>query len=187
MKITKGKIILIIIVVYFIVFAIINVNKEKDINKQILDKVIYVTDGKIDKKNEGKLVLVTGKIGYDNLVSFIELPEDFGTIKISREVEDFVKEYNETSEKYEYDWKERTEPLDKEDEDYLKRIVSEEKNSNITVGEYKLDKKGIELIPTKYYSKAESIGELKVIDNNLKPINCYGLNQSAQYNGGIHI
>lgn len=24
-------------------------------------------------------------------------------------------------------------------------------------------------------------------NNNLKPINCYGLNQSAQYNGGIHI
>ena len=86
MKITKGKIILLIVVVYFIVFAIINVNKEKDINKQLLDKVTYVTDGKINKKNEGKLVLVTGKVGYDKLVSFLELPEDFGTIKISRKV-----------------------------------------------------------------------------------------------------
>ena len=160
MKITKGKIILLIIVVYFIIFAVINVNKEKDINKKILDKVIYVTDGKINKKNEGKLVLVTGKVGYDSLVSFIELPEDFGTIKISREVEDFVKEYNEDTKKYNYDWKERKTPLKNSEDDYLKQIVSEEKTSNITIGEFKLDKKGIDLIPTKIYSEAESIGEL---------------------------
>ena len=160
MKITKGKIILLIIVVYFIIFAVINVNKEKDINKQILDKVTYVTDGKINKKNEGKLVLVTGKVGYDSLVSFIELPEDFGTIKISREVEDFVKEYNEDTKKYNYDWKERKTPLKNSEDDYLKQIVSEEKTSNITIGEFKLDKKGIDLIPTKIYSEAESIGEL---------------------------
>ena len=148
MKITKGKIILFIIVVYFIVFAIINVNKEKDINKEILDKVIYVTDGKINKKNEGKLVLVTGKVGYDKLVSFLELPEDF------------VKEYDEDSKEYEYDWEEREEPLDKESDNYLERIVSEEKTSNVTIGEFKLDKKGLDLIPTRIYAAAESIGEL---------------------------
>ena len=122
MKITKGKIILLIIVAYFVIFAIINVNKEKDTNKKILDKVTYVTDGKIDKKNEGKLVLVTGKVGYDKLVSFLELPEDFGTIKISRKVEDFVKEYDEDSKEYEYDWEEREQPLDKESDNYLERI-----------------------------------------------------------------
>lgn len=160
MKITKGKIILLIVVVYFIVFAIINVNKEKDINKQILDKVTYVTDGKINKKNEGKLVLVTGKVGYDKLVSFIELPEDFGTIKISRKVEDYVKEYDEDSKEYEYDWEERKKPLNNESDNYLERIVSEEKTSNVTIGEFKLDKKGLDLIPTRIYAKAESIGEL---------------------------
>ena len=160
MKISKGKIILIMLVVYFIVFAVINVNKEKDINKQILEKVVYVTDGKINEKNEGKLVLVTGKVGYDNLVSFIELPEDFGTIKISREVEDYVKEYDDDTKEYHYDWKERKTPLKNSEDDYLKQIVSEEKVSNIKVGEYKLDKKGIELIPTRNYSEAESIGEL---------------------------
>ena len=160
MKITKGKIILVVIVIYFIIFAVINVNKEKDINKKILDKVTYVTDGKINKKNEGKLVLVTGRVGYDKLVSFLELPEDFGTIKISRTVEDYVKEYDEDSKEYDYDWKERFEPLNSEDEDFLKRIVSQEKTSNVTIGEYKLDKKGLDLIPTRLYSDAESIGEL---------------------------
>ena len=160
MKITKGKIILLIVVVYFIVFAIINVNKEKDINKQLLDKVTYVTDGKINKKNEGKLVLVTGKVGYDKLVSFIELPEDFGTIKISRKVEDYVKEYDEDSKEYEYDWEEREKPLNNESDNYLEKIVSEEKTSNVTIGEFKLDKKGLDLIPTRIYAEAESIGEL---------------------------
>ena len=161
MKITKGKIILIIIIVYFIVFAIINVNKEKDINKDILDKVTYVTDGKVDKKNEGKLVLVTGKIGYNNLVSFLELDENFGTIKIKREVEDYVKYYDEEEKEYKYDWKECTKPLENAEDDYLKTLVSENKISKINVGEYELDEYGQDLLPAnKYYSNQETIGEL---------------------------
>ena len=88
MKLSKGKIILIVIVVYFIIFAIINVNKEKGINEDILESVVYVTDGKVDAKNDGKLVLVSGRISYDNLVSFLELNPDFGTIKINRKVEE---------------------------------------------------------------------------------------------------
>ena len=155
MKLTKGKIILLIIVIYFTVFAIININKEKDTNQRILKEVVYVTDGKLNKDNEGKLVLVTGKITYDNLVSFIEL-EDFGTIKIKRKVEDYIKEEGELN------WVEREEPLEEnEDNDYLKTIVSEEKISYICVGEYHLDKKGLELLPaSKHYAKQESIGDL---------------------------
>ena len=56
MKLSKGKIVLIAIVLYFVIFAFINVNKEKNINKDILDKVIYVNDGKLDSNNEGKLI-----------------------------------------------------------------------------------------------------------------------------------
>lgn len=70
MKLSKGKIILIVIVVYFTVFAVININKEKDSHSEILDEVTIVTDGKVKKENEGKLVLVTGKISYDGKVSF---------------------------------------------------------------------------------------------------------------------
>ena len=160
MKISKGIIILFVIVIYFIIFAFINIDKEKSLNKEILDKVVYVTDGIIDSKNEGKLVLVSGKIKYDNLVSFIEL-DNFNSIKINRKVEDFVKEYDEDSGEYEYKWKERKEPLENSNDDYLKKIVSEEKISNIKIGDFELDKKGLSLIPTdKYYSKQEKVGML---------------------------
>ena len=154
MKITKGKIILLAIVIYFSVFAVININKEKDYNQEMLDKVVIVTDGKVDSKNEGKLVLVSGKIKSDNLVSFLEL-EDFSTIKITRTVEDYLKVDGEE------EWVERKEPL-KDEDDYLKQIVSEEKISDVSIGEYQLDKKGLELIPAdKYYSKQEKIGDLE--------------------------
>lgn len=159
MKISKGKIILAIIVIYYTVFAFININKEKDMNKDILDKVVYVTDGMVNPKNEGKLVLVSGKINYDNLVSFIEL-EDFSSIKINRKVEDYVKVYDEDDE-YEYKWVERENPLESNEGDYLKTIVSEEKVSNVKIGNFELDEKGLSLIPTdKYYSKQEKIGNL---------------------------
>lgn len=160
MKITKGKIILAVIVVYFIVFAFINVNKEKDMNSVILDKVVYVKDGKVDSKNDGKLVLVSGKISYDNLVTFMELNEDFGSIKINRKVEDFIS-YEKDGEKS-YKWEERLEPLDDNiDNDYLKEIVSDEKISKVNIGEFEIDEKGLSLIPTdSYYTKSENIGGL---------------------------
>lgn len=160
MKITKGKVILIIIVVYFSIFAVININKEKDANKQILDEVVYVKDGKLDRKNDGKLVLVTAKISYDELKSFIELEDKFGSIKVNRKVEDYIKEKDEETGEYDYKWVERKESL-KDEDDYLKNITSEEKISNITLGDYKLDDKGLSLIPTdKYYRGQEKIGEL---------------------------
>ena len=158
LKITKGKVILVALIAYFTIFAFININKEKELNKKILKEVVYVTDGKVDSKNEGKLVLVSGKIEYDELVSFIEL-EDFGTIKINRKVEDYKKEYDDDDNEYVYEWVERETPLD--GDDYLKKIVSEEKVSNINIGEFVLDKRGLELIPAdSYYSDQESIGGL---------------------------
>ena len=158
MKITKGKIILAIIVIYFIVFAAINVNKEKNNNKDILNKVVYVTDAKLSKKNEGKLVLVSGKIGYDKLVSFDEL-ENFGTIKISRTVEDFVKIVDE-SDKTHYDWNERKVALEGET-DFLKTVISEKKISKVFIGDYELDSKGLDLIKAdKHYSDQEEIAGL---------------------------
>ena len=160
MKISKGKIILFIVVVYFTVFAFININKEKDMNKNILSKVIYVTDGVVNPNNDGKLVLVSGKIDYDNLVGFIEL-NDFNSIKVNRKVEDYIRVYDEDDNEYEYEWKEREFPLDSSDGDYLKKIVSEEKVSNVKIGDFELDSKGLSLIPAnKYYSKQEKVGDL---------------------------
>ncbi|MBQ8131482.1 MAG: hypothetical protein IJ193_03235 [Bacilli bacterium] len=160
MKLTKGKIILLIIVVYFAIFAVININKEKDTNKEILDKVVIVENGELKKENEGKIVVVSGKIGYDNLVSFMELDENFGTIKIKRTVEDYLK-IKDKDGKNETKWVERTEPLEDNNGDYLKTIVSEEKISKVTIGDFELDEKGLSLIPAKKrYSGQEKIGDL---------------------------
>ena len=160
MKIDKGKIMLVIIVVYFTIFAYINVNKEKDMNKDILDNVVYVTAGIVDSKNEGKLVLVSGKIDYDNLVGLPEL-EDFSSIKVNRKVEDYVKVYDEVNNEYEFKWVERKLSLENSDGDYLKRLVSEEKVSKVKIGDFELDEKGLSLIPlNKYYSKQEKVGDL---------------------------
>ncbi len=158
MKITKGKVILVAVIAYFTIFAFININKEKELNKKILKEVVYVTDGKADSKNEGKLVLVSGKIAYDNLVTFLEL-EDFATIKINRKVEDYKKVYDEDDNEYTLEWEERTEPLG--GDNYIDQLVSEEKVANISIGEFTLDKKGLSLIPAdSYYSKQEKIGDL---------------------------
>jgi len=166
MKLSKGKIILIVIVIYFIIFGIINVNKEKNYNKDILNKVVYVTDGKVKKENNNKLVIVTGKISYDNLVSFLELDESFSTIKATRKVEDYLKT------KDGYEWTERLEPLKDSNGDYFKQIVSAERISEIKVGEFVLDDKGKDLVPAdKTYNKQEKVGEFitKGIDYSRDP------------------
>lgn len=158
MKLTKGKIILIIVIIYFVVFAIININKEKSMNSEILDKVVIVKNGKLDSKNEGKIVLVSGKISYDKLVTFPEL-ENLKTIKLNRKVEDYQKYYNKRNNKEELKWFERLTPLN--GDSYLDNITSEEIISNIEIGDYKLDSYGLSLIPTdSYYSKQESIFDL---------------------------
>ena len=162
MKVSKGKIILVIVILYFAIFAIINVNKEKNLNKEILEKVTIIKDGKINKDMEGRLVLVSGKIIYDSLVSFDELDEGFGTIKISRKVEDYVKykDENDNNNKYHYKWVERKNSYETDD-NFLNSIVSEEKVAKVYIGDYELDRKGLDLIPVnKYYAKQESIGGL---------------------------
>ena len=91
-----------------------------------------VINKKVDKKNEGKLVLVSGKIEYDNLVTFLELDEGLKTIKINRKVEDYIK-YEDSNGKTKYKWEERLEPLSDNDHDYTKNLISSEKVSNVNI------------------------------------------------------
>lgn len=77
MKITKGKIILLVILVYLVGMNIKNLNAEKSVNKEILNNVVLVTDGKLDEKNDGKLVLVSGKLTYEEVPKFFELESDW--------------------------------------------------------------------------------------------------------------
>ena len=158
MKMTKGKIIILTLIVLLAVIAFINILREKDINAEILKKVTIVTDGKINKDNEGKLVLVTGKINYTVPVSFSELDEDFKTIKITRKVEDYIKHKNKKTKKEKLKWVERKNITEASEGNYLSQIISENKISDIKVGEFTLDQKGIMKLPTdEYYNKKESI------------------------------
>lgn len=159
MKITKGKIILAAIVIMFTVFAVINVKKEKTTNEEVLGKVIFVADGKVNPENEGKLVVVTGNITADDYVTFMELDESFKSVKVTRKVEDYVK--NTEDGETEYEWVEREQPLEDTNGDYLKTIVSEERVSeNIKVGEFTLDTNGKKDLPLSYYAKQEKVGDL---------------------------
>lgn len=160
MKITKGKIILAVIVIYFIIMGIININKEKDDNELILDKVTIVNDGKVLKENEGKLVLVTGKIEYDGKISFLENSDTFDSFKVIRKVEDY-QEIEKNDNKKHYDWVERKEGFDSKE--YLYTIYSETKTLDTKIGEFVLDETGMNKVEAKelYINKDNKIGDLE--------------------------
>lgn len=140
MKITKGKIILIIIVIYFSFMGYKNISKEKDNNNLLLDQVTIVSDGKVDSDNDGKLVLVTGKISYDGNISFIELGKQFDTFKVERIVEDY-KKVETTSGNFSNKWVKRKKEI--ESDDYLYLITSETKCLDTKIGEFSIDDIGM--------------------------------------------
>ncbi|MDD6223652.1 MAG: TMEM43 family protein [bacterium] len=149
MKITKAKIILVVIVAYFIIMAMINVNTEKNDNKQMLEDVIMITDGKYNSKNDGKLVLVTGKIKYDDEITFNELDEEIKSFKVERTVKRFGK--NEDS----YTWEE----VSKEENENLYTVTE---TKEFYIGDYKIDGEGLKKIRTNsIYSKQEKIGNME--------------------------
>ena len=90
MKIGKGKIVLAVLVVLLIVTGVRNIKQKKADNEKILKQVTVVSDGKVKAENEGKLVLVTGEIDYENPIDFDELDYTLNTFKIKRTVKDFV-------------------------------------------------------------------------------------------------
>lgn len=163
MKLTKGKIILAIIVIYFAVMGLININKHKGNNELILDDVVLVTDGKVNPKNEGKLVLVTGFIDYENDVTFLELENPIPSFKVKREVYDYKETVNSAGSKS-TGWVERTSiEEDILTGDYMDTICSETVTEPITVGEFKLNDEGMEKIkPAKrLLDKNIEVGGLK--------------------------
>lgn len=159
MEITKGKIILIIVIAYFAIMGVKNINKEKSTNSDILKKVTVVSDGKIDPANEGKLVLVCGKISFDGKIAFEELDEPINSFKVSRKVEEFF-EYAKDGKKH-YEWRERT-TADQNASKLLDFLYSTEKTITPNVGEFFLDEQGLDLVKANdRYTKQESIANLK--------------------------
>lgn len=111
-KITKGVLILAVIVIYFVVMGVKNKNNSKSINESILNTVTIVSDGKINAENEGKLVLVTGLISFNEPVSFPELNYKFNTFKAKRVVRDYAKDPDDKDSTL--SWIEREEPVAKQ-------------------------------------------------------------------------
>ena len=159
MEITKGKIILAIVIVYFAVTGARNFNKDKLTNSEILKEVTIVSDGKINPENDGKLVLVSGKISFDGNIAFEELDEPIDSFKVSRKVEEFF-EYEKDGKKH-YEWRERTAAYQNASK-LLDFLYSTEKTITPNVGEFFLDAKGLELVKANdRYTKQESIANLK--------------------------
>ena len=159
MEITKGKIILIAVVAFLVITGVKNINKEKSTNSDILKKVTIVSDGKIDPANEGKLVLVSGKISFDGNIAFEELDEPIDSFKVSRKVEEFFEYVNDG--KKHYEWRERT-AANQNASKLLDFLYSTEKTITPNIGEFFLDAKGLDLVKANdRYTKQESIDILK--------------------------
>ena len=161
-KILKGAIVLALLVVYFVIIGIKNVKGANADNAKILKEVTVVADGKVNPQNNGKLVLVTGKVNFEKGIQFDELAEPINSFKVVRTVKDFVESKDEKGEKH-WDWIDRTEP-----KSYfgigagLDSLCSKEVTVPVKIGEYVLDQKGVSLAPVRgHYSKAESIFGLK--------------------------
>lgn len=145
MKKSKGIIILGIIVLYFGIMAIINVNKQKGDNELILKEVTYVTDGIVDSKNEGKLVVVSGKYVFDSDITFLELEKPIHSFKATRHVYDFIEKENPSGSKS-HEWKEREEVKEAEEietdfiaKDYMDTIVTEQVTKDVNIGSFELN------------------------------------------------
>ena len=155
MKISKGKIVLAVLLVLLVVTGVRSIKQRKADNKKILKQVTIVSDGKVKAENEGKLVLVSGEIDYENPIDFEELDYTLNTFKIKRTVKDFVS--FEKDGKTHYEWQERTEakhnvyrPLD--------LLYTIEEIETPTIGEFTLDNYGLEHVRTNAsYSDNETI------------------------------
>lgn len=159
MKISKGMIILGALVAFLVVTGVKVKNGTKALNKNILKNTVIVSDGKVDSANEGKLVLVAGKIAFDSKISFDELDEPLNTFKAKRTVREFYS-YQKKGETH-YDWKERTEQKAGASSG-LDSLYSVEKTVTPHVGDFVLDAKGLELVKAgAEYTKQKTVCGLK--------------------------
>ena len=159
MEITKDKIILVVIVAFLAFMGFRNTNKEKVLNKTLLKEVTIVENGKINKENESKLVLVSGKINYDGSIKLDELDKPINSFKVVRTVKDFVS-YQKDGKKH-YEWRERKEAK-KDPSKILDFVYSTERIIKPQIGDFWLDDNGLKLVKAfQYYNAAEEVGGLK--------------------------
>ena len=147
MKISAGKIIAALLVVYLVFTGVKSIGKRKANNSAILKEVTLVQDGKLDSQNEGKLVLVSGSLSLEKFLELPELNNPVNTFKVERKVEEFVKTTDKNGNVH-YDWEERSQP-----KDYpscpLDTLVTETITVPVKVGDFDIDQKGLSKLPTR--------------------------------------
>ncbi len=104
-KIVKSGILLAVVVIYLAITGVNNARNSDNLNSTILKEVTVVNGGEVKPENDGKLVLVTGRLSFDESVKFDEVDFNFNSFKVERTVKDYVKIDKDSSE-----WVEREEP-----------------------------------------------------------------------------
>ena len=147
MKISIGKIIAALLVVYLVFTGVKSIGKRKANNSAILKEVTLVQNGKLDSQNEGKLVLVSGSLSLEKFLELPELNNPVNTFKVERKVEEFVKTTDKNGNVH-YDWEDRSQP-----KAYptcpLDTLVSETITVPVKVGDFDLDKTGLSKLPVR--------------------------------------
>jgi len=160
MKKFRGIIIFLVLVGLFVFYSIRNSKRDQALQKDIIKTVTYVTDGKVNPDNEGKLVLVTGKISFDKAAELLKDEPFINSFKIERTVKDFVS-YKGDDGKTHYEWKER-ESYVSDGADPIDAVYTQTLTVNPYIGEFYLDDTGLKKVPTNdSYNEGTLFGSLK--------------------------
>lgn len=104
----KIKIVIYIIVVIFSVFLIAKaIKQESGANPEILDKVVILNEAKVLPENEGKLVLVSGKLKASEVFKDNTFGIELDTFKVNKIVE--MYQYKAGNDEVGYEWNEKVE------------------------------------------------------------------------------
>ena len=104
----KIKIVIYIIVVIFSVFLIAKaIKQESGANPEILDKVVILDEAKVLPENEGKLVLVSGKLKASEVFKDNTFGIELDTFRVNKTVE--MYQYKAGNDEVGYEWKDKVE------------------------------------------------------------------------------
>ena len=104
----KIKIVIYIIVVIFSVFLVAKaIKQESGANPEVLDKVVILNEAKVLPENEGKLVLVSGKLKASEVFKDNTFGLELDTFRVNKIVE--MYQYKAVNDEIGYEWNEKVE------------------------------------------------------------------------------
>ena len=151
MKRNVFKILYVVLLLAMIFLAVKGFTQGKGAPEEIAEKIVIVEDAKILEENEGKLVLISGKMETDTVLEFEDEGVKVNTPILKREVEMYIYEKDEDD----YDrvvriWSKESpengvfdKKLNKNFYNPTKDIDHEEKYSDVQVGDFTIASKVI--------------------------------------------